>query len=61
MILTMMTFEKYFQLVSRAPSQKLGVMWKFWRIFIERLFIERFFQGFIQPVLIYCSAVAICR
>ena len=52
-----MTFEKHLRLVSRAASQKLGILRKSWRVFHDRLLLERYFQGLALPVLEYCSAV----
>ena len=56
-----MTFEKHLRSVSRAASQRLGILRKSWRVFHDRLnecsMIDRCFQGFVLPVLEYCSAV----
>ena len=52
-----MTFEKHLRSVSRAASQKLGILRKSWRVFHNRSFLGRCFRGFILPVLEYCSAV----
>ena len=52
-----LTFEKHIRLVSRAASQRLGILRKFWRVFHDRSLFERCFQGFFLPVLEYCSAV----
>ena len=49
-----LTFEKHLRSVSRAPSQRLGILRKSWR---DRLLIGRCFCGFVLPVLEYCSAV----
>ena len=51
-----LTFEKHLRLVSRAASQCLGILMS-WRVFHDRLLIERCFWGFILPVLEYCCAV----
>ena len=51
-----MTFEKHLHSVSRAASQKLGIL-KSWRVFHDRLLLGRCFRGFVLPVLEYCSAV----
>ena len=52
-----LTFEKHRHLVSRAASQRLGILRQSWRVFHDKLLIERCFCGFVLPVLEYCSAV----
>ena len=52
-----MTFEKYGSSVSRAASQRLGILRKSWRVLHERSLLGRCFRGFVLPVLEYCSAV----
>ena len=52
-----LTFEKHLRSVSRAASQRLGILRKSWRVFHDRLLIGRCFGGFVLPVLEYCSAV----
>ena len=52
-----MTFEKHLHSVSRAASQRLAILRKSWRVFHDRPFLGRCFQGFVSPVLEYCSAV----
>ena len=52
-----LTFEKHLCSVSRAASQRLGVLRKSWRVFHDKLLIGRCFWGFVLPVLEYCSAV----
>ena len=52
-----MTFEKHLCLVSRAASQRLGILRKAWRMFHDRSLLGRYFRGFVLPVLEYCSAV----
>ena len=52
-----MTFEKQLRSVSRAASQRLGILRKFWRVFLDRLLLGRCFRCFVLPVLEYCSAV----
>ena len=52
-----LAFEKHLHLVSRAASQRLGILRKCWQVFHDRSFLERFFRGFVLPVLEYCSAV----
>ena len=52
-----MTFEKLLRLVSRAASERLGIMRKSWRVFHDRSLLGRCFRGFVLPVLKYCSAV----
>ena len=52
-----MTFEKHLRSVSRAASQRLGILKKSWRVFHDRSLLGRCFQGFVLPFLEYCSAV----
>ena len=52
-----MTFEKHLRLVSRAASQRLGILRKSWRVFYDRSLLERYFPGFVLPILEYCSSV----
>ena len=51
------TFEKHLRSVSRAASQRLGILRQSWRVFHDRSLLGRCFRGFILPVLEYCSAV----
>ena len=48
-----MTFEKHLRLVSRAASQRLGILMKSWRVFHDRTLLGRCFWGFVLPVLEY--------
>ena len=52
-----MTFQKHFRSVSRATSQRLGILKKYWRVFHDRLLLGRCFPSFVLPVLEYCFAV----
>ena len=52
-----MTFEKHLRSVSRAASQRLGILRKSWQVFHDRSLLGRCFRGFVLPVLKYCSAV----
>ena len=52
-----MTFEKHLRSVSRAASQRLGILRKSWRVFHDKLLLGRCFRCFFQPVLEYCSSV----
>ena len=52
-----MTSEKHLRSVSRAASQRLGILRKSWRVFHDRAILGRCFRGFVLPVLGYCSAV----
>ena len=52
-----MTFEKHLRSVSRAASQRLGILSKPCRVFHDRALLGRCFRGFVLPVLEYCSAV----
>ena len=55
-----MTFEKYLCSVSRAASQRLGILRKSWRVFHDRSLLRRCFLCFVLLVLEYsalwCSA-----
>ena len=50
------TFEKNLRSVSRAASQRLGILRKSWQVFHDRSLLRRCFRGFL-PVLEYCSVV----
>ena len=52
-----MTFEKHLLSVSRAASQRLGILKKSWLLFHDRSLLGRCFRGVVLPVLEYCSAV----
>ena len=52
-----MTFAKHLRSVSRAASQRLGILRKSWRVFHDRSLLGRCFRGFVLPVLEYYSAV----
>ena len=52
-----MTFEKHLRSVSRAASQRLGIMRKSWPVFHDRSLLGRCFRDFVSPVLEYFSAV----
>ena len=52
-----LTFEKHLCLVSRAASQRLGILRKYWWVFHDKLLIRRCFWDFVLPVLEYFSAV----
>ena len=52
-----MTFEKQHRSVSRAASQRLGILRKSCRGFYERLLIDRCILGFVLLVFKYCSVV----
>ena len=52
-----LTFEKNLRLVSKAASQRYGILWKSWRVFHDKLLLERCFWGFVLPILKDCSAV----
>ena len=46
-----MTFEKHLRSVSRAASQRLGIMRKSWHVFHDRSLLGRCFRGFVLPLL----------
>ena len=52
-----MTFDKHLSSVSRAASQRLGILRKSWRVFHDRSHLEKCFRGFVLPVLEHCSVV----
>ena len=52
-----LTFDKNRRSVSRAASQRLGIVRKSWRVFHDRSLLGRCFRGFVPPVLEYCSEV----
>ena len=52
-----LTFEEHLRSVSRAASQRLGILSKYWKVFHDRSLLGRCFRGFVLPVLEYCSAV----
>ena len=51
--------EKHLCSVSRAASQRLGILRKSLRVFHDRLLLVRCFRGFVRPVLDFCSAMFI--
>ena len=46
-----MTFEIHLRSVSRAASQRLGILRKSWQVFHDRSLLGRCFRGFVLPVL----------
>ena len=61
-----MTFEKHLRSVSKTASERFGrkswlppfmASMKSWRVFHDRSLLGRCFQGFVLPVLEYCSVV----
>ena len=52
-----MTFGKHLCSVSRAASQRLGILRKTWQVFHDRSLLGRCFRGFVLPVLEYCSVI----
>ena len=52
-----MTFEKHLRLVSRAASQRPGILRRSWRLFHDVSLLVRCFRGFVLTVLEYCSVV----
>ena len=51
------TFEKHLRSVSRAASQRLGILKKSWRVFHDRSLLGGCFRGFVLPFLEYSCAV----
>ena len=58
-----LTFEKHLRLVSRAASQRLGILRKSWLVSQDRSHLERYFWGLVLPVfrVLFCSVVLGCR
>ena len=58
-----MTFEKHLCSVSRAASQRLGILRKFWQVFHDRSLHGRCFRGFCLDSfgVLYCHLVLCCR
>ena len=58
-----MTFEKHFHSVSRAASQRLGILRRSWRVFHDRLLLGRCFWGFCPARfgVLFSSVVLGCR
>ena len=56
-----MTFEKHLCSVSRAASQRLGILRKSWRLFHDRSLLGRYFRGFVLPVfgVLFCNVVCV--
>ena len=51
-----MTFEEHLRSVSRAASQRLGILRKSWQVFHDICFLGgAVYRGFVLPVLEYCS------
>ena len=44
-----MTFENHLCSVSRAASERLGILRKSWRVFHDRSLLGRYFLGFVLP------------
>ena len=51
-----MIFEKHLRSVSRAASQRIGILRKSWQVFHDRSLLWRCCRGFVLTVLEYCSA-----
>ena len=51
------TLERHLRSVSRAASQRVGILKKSWRVFHDISFLGRCFRGFVLPVLQYCYVV----
>ena len=52
-----MTFEKNLRSVSKAVSQRHGILRRPWQVFHDRLLLSRSFRGVVLPVLQYFSEV----
>ena len=52
-----MTFVKHHPSVSRAASQRLGILRMSWRVFHDRSLLGNCFLEFVLPVLEHCFAV----
>ena len=59
-----LTYEKHLRSVTRAASQRLGILRKSWLVFHDRSLLGRCFRGLICPSsfgVLYCSLVLGCR
>ena len=58
-----MTFEKHLRSVSRAASQRLGILRKSWRVFRDRSHRWEVLSGFCPASfgVLFCSMVLGCR
>ena len=58
-----MTFEKHLRSVSRAASQRLGILRKSWRVFHDRLLLGAMLSGFCPASfgVLFCGLVLGCR
>ena len=58
-----MTFEKHLRSVSRADSQRLGILRRSWQVFHDRLLLGRCFRGFCPASfgVLLCGEVLGCR
>ena len=57
-------FEKHLRSVSRAASQRLGILRKSWRVFHDRYIASREMRSGFCPArfgVLFCSVVLICR
>ena len=52
-----LTFEKNLRLGSKAAYQRFGILGRPWRVFNDKILLERCFRGLVRPVLEYCSSV----
>ena len=52
-----LNLEKHLRWVSRAASQRLGILRKCWQVFDDRSLLGRCFRGFVLPVIEYYSAL----
>ena len=55
-----MTFETHLRSVSRAASQRLGILRKSWQVCHDRLLLGRCFRGFVLPVLSLFRRLVLC-
>ena len=58
-----LTFEKHLRSVSRAAFQRLGILRKSWRVFLDKLFIREMLLGFCLASfgILFCGVVFGCR
>ena len=58
-----MTFENHLRSVSRAASQRLGILRKSWQVFHHRLLLGRCFRGFCLARfgVLFCGLVLGCQ
>ena len=54
-----MTIKTHLRSVSRAASQRLGILWSSWRVLHHQSLLVRFFRGFVLSVLSSCVVLSV--